>query len=311
MRLLPLCLALIMTATVPVATLAQDGPLRERLKGRMADRLQKKAVEEARPVDLQAIAAGAQKQTLSYGTNSLQAIDVYTPANAKNAPMIVMVHGGAWKIGDKANTGSIENKLKHWLPKGYIVISVNYRLLPTADAYAQADDIATALAFIQNNAAKWGGDVDRLILMGHSAGAQLVAVTSADPSVVTAKGGRLWAGTVVLDSATMDLQATMGQKRLPAFYTEAFGSDPGKWAKASPLARLTPQAVPMMIVCSTQRPDKPCDQADTLSAKLKSLGKPAPVQKEALSHADINRLVGTPGDYTAAIDAFIAARIGK
>ncbi|ESQ76540.1 alpha/beta hydrolase [Asticcacaulis sp. YBE204] len=311
MRILPLCLALMMTVAVPAATLAQSGPIRERLKDRMADRLQTKKAEEARPIDLSAIAAGAKKQTLAYGTDALQAIDVYTPANAKNAPMIVMVHGGAWKIGDKGNTGSIENKLKHWLPKGYIVISVNYRLLPAADAYGQADDIATALAFIQKNAVKWGGDVNRLILMGHSAGAQLVAVTSADPSVVTAKGGRLWSGTVVLDSATMDLQATMSQKRLPAFYTEAFGSDPAKWSKASPLARLTPQAVPMMIVCSTKRPDKPCAQADTLSAKLKSLGKPAPVQKEALSHADINRLVGTPGAYTEAIDAFISTRIGK
>lgn len=308
MRLTPVLLSLLMAATVPASA---QGPLRERLKEKRIEKLQDKKAKEERPIDLQAIAPGATKQTLSYGSAALQAVDIYRPAEVRNAPMIVMVHGGAWKIGDKANTGSVENKLKHWLPKGYVFVSVNYRLLPDADAYAQADDIATALAFVQKNAAAWGGDASRLILMGHSAGAQLVAVTSADPSVVTAKGGRTWAGTVVLDSATMDLQATVQQKRLPKFYTEAFGSDPKRWPQASPLARLTPQAVPMMIVCSTKRPDKPCDQAQTLSTAMQKLGKPAPVQKEAKTHEEINRLVGAPGPYTAAIDAFVAARIGK
>ncbi|MFT3996199.1 MAG: alpha/beta hydrolase [Asticcacaulis sp.] len=316
MRLAPLILSLSVAFTLPVTQVsAQDGPLRERLKARqqekMAERLQKKKVEESRPIDLQAISPGAVKTTLRYGSDRLQAIDVYRPANARNAPVVVMVHGGAWKIGDKGNTGSVENKLKHWLPKGYVFVSVNYRLLPQADAYAQADDIAAAVAYVQAHAGEWGGDVNRLILMGHSAGAHLVALTSADPSVVTAKGGRLWAGTIVLDSATMDLEATMTQPRLPEFYSEAFGTDPKRWATASPLKRLTPQAIPMMIVCSTRRPDKPCDQAEAFSAALKRLNKPAPVQKEAKTHEEINKEVGTEGPYTAAIDAFIAARIGK
>jgi acetyl esterase/lipase len=308
MRLTPVLLCLLMAASVPASA---QGPLRERLKARYVERLQDGETPEEGAHAYTAVLPGTTRQTVSYGSDPLQAMDVYSPVNARNAPMIVMVHGGGWRTGDKANSGVVENKVKHWLPQGYIVVSVNYRLLPQADAYAQAEDVAAALAYVQKNAANWGGDVSRLILMGHSAGAQLVALTSADPSVVTAKGGRLWAGTVVLDSATLDLRATMTQQRVLPLYTNAFGTDPKRWAQASPLERLTPQAIPMMMVCSTQRKDRPCDQADTFSRALRQRGKPAPVQKEDKSHGEINKMVGVPGPYTDAIDAFIAARLGQ
>jgi len=311
MRMAPVLFSVLFALSGAEAATSQT--LREQFKAqrqeKMLARLEQKKAEESRAIDLQAISPGASKTTLAYGSDAMQAVDVYRPANARNAPVIVMVHGGAWKIGDKANTGSVENKLKHWLPKGYVLVSVNYRLLPQADAYAQADDIAAAIAFVERNASGWGADASRLILMGHSAGAHLVALNSADPSGVIKHGGQGWVGTVVLDSATMDLEATMTQKRVPGFYTEAFGADPKRWPQASPLKRLTPQAVPMMIVCSTRRPDKPCDQAETFSSALKRQGMPTPVQKENKTHSEINKDVGTPGPYTAAIDAFIAARL--
>jgi acetyl esterase/lipase len=50
-----------------------------------------------------------------------------SPAQAKGAPVILMVHGGAWMIGDKAASGFVSNKVAHWLPKGYIIVSSNYR----------------------------------------------------------------------------------------------------------------------------------------------------------------------------------------
>jgi acetyl esterase/lipase len=269
-------------------------------------RMAAKKAEEERPIDLQTIETGARKLTESYGGDARQAIDIYIPPHARNAPILVMVHGGAWMVGDKANTGSVENKLKHWLPKGFIVVSVNYRMLPDIMAYEQAEDVAHALAYVEDHAAGWGGDAGKLILMGHSAGAHIVALISSAPEMV----GRPWAGTVVLDSAVMDVPAVMGRRHL-GFYDKAFGQDPAYWRKASPLDRWTPKAVPMMLVCSTKRPDRPCDAADAFHDKAEKAGKSLPVFPRALTHEEVNRTLGLPGDYTDAVDAFIAQRLAN
>lgn len=282
----------------------QAETLRDRMRARMAERMQDKAAEESRPIDLQAIQPGARKLTERYGADPRQAIDVYIPPNAHDAPVIVMVHGGAWKIGDKANTGSVENKLKFWLPKGVIFVSVNYRMLPEAMALEQAEDVAAAVRWTQGHAAGWGGDAGRLILMGHSAGAHLVALLSSKPEMV----GRPWAGTVVLDSAVMKVSDTLG-KRHPKFYDEAFGSDPAYWAKASPMDQWTPQAMPMMLVCSLKRMDRPCDQANAFARLTAGAGRQTPVLPQPLTHEEINRTLGLPGPYTTAVDDFIRARL--
>ncbi len=272
----------------------------------MQKRLEAKNAEEGRPIDLQAIQPGARKLTESYGGDTRQAIDIYIPPHAQNAPVLVMVHGGAWMVGDKANTGSVENKLKHWLPKGFVVVSVNYRMLPDIMACEQAEDVAHALVYVQDHAAGWGGDAGKLILMGHSAGAHIVALISSAPDMV----GRPWAGTVVLDSAVMNVPAVM-QRRHLGFYDKAFGADPAYWRKASPIDRWTPQAIPMMLVCSSKRPDHPCDAANAFHDKAAKAGKPMPVFPRDLTHEEINRTLGLPGDYTDAVDAFIGQRLGN
>lgn len=297
-----LALSLLVASTAD----AQIG-LRGRMRERMAERLQAKKAEEGRAVDLQAIAPGARMLRQAYGSDPAQALDVYLPPGAPpDAPIIVMVHGGAWKIGDKSNSGVVENKLRHWLPKGFIVVSVNYRMLPEAMAYAQAQDVAQAVRWVQGHARDWGGSDRKIILMGHSAGAHLVALLSSKPAMV----GQPWAGTVVLDSAAMKISETM-KGRHPRFYDEAFGSDPAGWAKASPMDQWTPAAMPMFLVCSTKRPDKPCDDAHAFQDLAKGSGVAMPVLPQPLSHADINKTLGLPGAYTDAVDGFINERLGR
>ncbi|CAN5362779.1 alpha/beta hydrolase [soil metagenome] len=288
------------------ATFADAAQLGRGLRGQMRQRLAEKKAEEERPIDLQAILPGARKQTDAYGTDSAQRLDVYSPPNARGAPILIMVHGGAWMIGDKANTGSIENKLKHWLTMGWIVVSVNYRMLPRAMAYEQAQDVASAVRWAQGHAEDWGGDPRKIILMGHSAGAHLAALISSKPEMV----GQPWSGTIVLDSAAMQVSSTM-TGRHPKFYDQAFGTDPEYWAKASPMEQWTPGAVPMMLVCSTKRPDDPCDDARRFQAKAKAGGRDIPVLPRNLTHAEVNRTLGLPGDYTDAVDSYIAARLRR
>jgi len=245
---------------------------------------------------------------VAYGSDARQRFDVYLPERADRAPIIVMVHGGAWVIGNKSLPQVVDNKLARWLPRGAIVVSVGYRLVPLAGArdvtpLDQADDIARAIAKVQALAPGWGGDPQRLVLMGHSAGAHLVALVSASPSFARRAGALPWRGTVVLDSAGLNL---VGVMRLPhpRFYDRAFGADPALWRAASPLETLVPGAAPMLVICSTQRADASCLQSQRFVAQALASGVRASVLEQDLSHGEINGKLGLPGAYTDAVEQF-------
>lgn len=242
---------------------------------------------------------------LAYGSSPLQSIDVYLPPGATAAPLVVMVHGGAWRFGDKATSRVVDNKVARWLPRGIGLVSVNYRLLPEAGLTLQAGDVAAALAFVQRHAGEWGANPREILLMGHSAGGHLVALLGADPGRVTAAGGLPWRGTVVLDSAALDVEALMARRHY-RLHDRAFGKDPAQWAALSPRAQVSPGATPMLLVCSTKRPDHPCDDARDMATTLAAQGTPVQLQPEARSHSELNAGLGQDSDYTRAVEAFMA-----
>lgn len=245
---------------------------------------------------------------IAYGEADAQKMDVYLPAHAENAPLILMVHGGGWRRGDKAMSQVVDNKAARWLAQGFIFISINYRMLPKADVLTQADDVARALAAAQSRATGWGGDPAKFILMGHSAGAHLVALLSAAPARAQAQGARPWPGTVVLDSAALDVVKIM-QSRHYRLYDKAFGKDQTFWKSASPYHVLSAAATPMLLVCSTTRRDKPCDQADAFAARAAALGVRAEVSGQALSHKEINQTLGLNGAYTDTVERFMRSLV--
>jgi len=240
-----------------------------------------------------------------YGSDPRQRFDVYIPANAKHAPVLFMVHGGAWFLGDKAERNVVANKVARWLPRGFIVVSTNYRMLPETAPIEQARDVARALAAAQDRAASWGGDRSRFILMGHSAGAHLVALLASSPSLSAGIVATPWLGTVALDSAALDVTKIM-QARHPRFYDRAFGRDPEYWRTASPFYALTAPGRPILLVCSNRRSDS-CPQASRFATKASSLGMKAEVLQEDLSHMEINERLGEKPDYTRAVEAFFAS----
>lgn len=240
---------------------------------------------------------------VAYGADPAQRMDIYLPAQPRAAPILLMVHGGGWAIGDKASAGVVANKIARWLPEGFIFVSINYRLLPGTGPLGQADDVARALAAAQSRAPSWGGDPARLVLMGHSAGAHLVALLAADPAIAARQGATLWRGTVALDSAALDVVEIMNARHFP-LYDRAFGSDPAVWRKASPIHRLTSAPSPMLLVCSSKRANA-CPQARAFAAKANGMGGRVMVLPVALSHGEINRTLGLPGSYTTDVDAFL------
>lgn len=240
---------------------------------------------------------------IGYGSDPRQRFDVYAPAQASHAPVIVMVHGGAWAFGDKDARGVVENKLARWVPRGFVLISVDYRMLPDAGPAVQAADVAQALAYAQQHAREWGGDPSQFILMGHSAGAHLVSLLTANPAIARKNGALPWLGTISLDSGALDVVAIMQHRHLP-LYDRAFGSDRDGWLAVSPYQQMHGSIVPFLAVCSTRRDDS-CPQAQRFVAKAVSLGSPAQVLSEDLTHEQINEQVGTASDYTDHIEAFM------
>lgn len=249
--------------------------------------------------------AGARAlRDVAYGDDPRQRFDVYLPAQPKNAPVILFVHGGGWANGNKDNPGVVENKAAYWLPKGYIFISTNYRMRPDTAPLDQARDVARALSAVQKRAPAWNGDGARVVLMGHSAGAHLIALVGASSTLWREAGATKPRGVVSLDSGALDVPMTMKKPPLPRVYRTAFGNNPADWIAASPYHQLGRDAVPMLFVCSSRRQDA-CPQGRAMAEKAKTLGVAMDVLPEDLSHGEVNRELGLPSAYTQAVDAFV------
>lgn len=305
----PLSRRVIVGTSLVLALMApslQAGPLRERAAQHALEAQSANALDTDTDVGGAAARLPAGLRVLrdvAYGSDAKQALDAYIPAQAKAAPVIVMVHGGAWRLGDKRARGVVENKVAHWLPAGYVFVSVNYRMLPNTPPLAQAQDVARALAFAQKQAGAWGADPRRFILMGHSAGAHLVALLNAQPKLAVDLGAQPWMGAVALDSAALDVVQIMEAKHL-RLYDQAFGANPSMWPAVSPYHLLTQAQRPILLVCSSRRAVS-CAQARRFADKARSFSMQARVLEQDLSHADINHRLGEDASYTRAVDEFL------
>ena len=282
--------------------------IQERIKERYVQQVQNKTLDddEEDPKDQSPLPEGVRiERDIYYGSDKRQSFDVYIPAQAKSAPVIFMVHGGAWSMGDKSMKNVVVNKVAHWVPKGFIFVSVNYRLLPDADPMEQAKDVIHAIAVAQSKAESWGGDSSKFILMGHSAGAHLVALISTDLGLSSGIVKKPWLGTVVLDSAAYDVVKIM-EKRHLSLYDKAFGSDKQFWKKTSPFYFLTKETKPILSVCSGRRDDSSA-QASEFAKKAISLGVRVVVLEKDFSHSEINSHLGKDKVYTSEVEAFMVS----
>jgi arylformamidase len=188
---------------------------------------------------------------------NLLSLDIYTPISPGIYPVIVMIHGGGWKGGDKNTMAVSGTKSLFFTANNFIFISINYRLAPDFIYPAFAEDVAAALAWIVNNIPVYGGDPGRIYVMGHSAGGQLAALVATDERFLAVYGmtpGNIH-GVILLDEAGLDIPGTMDTDSTFMFQT-AFGTDPKVWAEASPTNHVAPEkGIPPFLVCfSGQNP---------------------------------------------------------
>lgn len=241
---------------------------------------------------------------IQYGSAEKQSMDIYYPQNATNAPVIFMIHGGAWRGGDKGNKGEFVNKVNHWVTSGFIFISTNYRHLPEVKPMEQTDDLIAALGFAQKNAKRWGGSAEKFILMGHSSGAHLVSLISANFESVRDKAIKPWLGTVSLDISGYDLIKKVKGPNPSEFYKDIFGENIDYLKKASPFHALKGKIPPFMAVCAKSSVDA-CIQAKHFTEKAGQLGAETSVLAVDLSHMEINHELGKTTCYTQKVDEFL------
>jgi arylformamidase len=256
-------------------------------------------------------------QTLSYGSDLLQALDLWVPKGAKNAPMVLFVHGGGWKRGSKDNAMG-RTMPAHMLEQGYAFASIDYRLVPRNTVEEQASDFAAALAHILKRADSLGIDRSRVVITGHSAGAHLVALVGTDERYLK-KAGLSFAdidGVMPNDGAAYDVPAQMAQagRFMGKTYEQAFGTDPARQQALSPTFHAAAPNAPAFLLIHVQREDGVAQNA-ALAEALRRAGTAVEIGSfpgtGLRGHAEINRKLGEP-DYpaTPVMDAWLKKVLG-
>ncbi|MCU0711074.1 MAG: alpha/beta hydrolase [Pirellula sp.] len=189
------------------------------------------------------------KRDLSYSADGHKhkKLDLYIPLRAKDVPVVVWIHGGGWQVGDKSE---VHIKPEFFNGLGYLFVSVNYRLLPEVEMEAIVNDVAESIGWVHKNIAQYGGDPDRLLIMGHSAGAQLAALLCTDYSYLESQSVPLSSIKlcVPIDGDTYDIPAMIDTAEirqklhglpLPDFgHRVKFGNTPEKHLRFSPVTHV-------------------------------------------------------------------------
>jgi acetyl esterase/lipase len=246
------------------------------------------------------------------GGHERQVLDLYLPKAPKGAPLVVWVHGGAWRGGSKANPPALALAL---VKEGYAVASVNYRLSQHAAFPAQVEDCKAAVRWLRANAKTYGYDPDRVGVWGASAGGHLAALLGtagdvADWDAGPHKGVSSRVRAVVdffgpTDLTRMNEQAgKLGkQDHDNADSPEAkllggpVQENKGKAAKANPITYASKDDPPFLIVHGDRDGTVPVGQSELLHEALKKAGVDSTLHiVKGAGHgfgknADVDRLV--------------------
>jgi acetyl esterase/lipase len=114
--------------------------------------------------------------------------DVFAPKGCQNCPVVVLVHGGVWTIGDKSCIGLYSAVGKFLARNGIVAVLPNYRLWPWVKHPEHVKDVARAFSWTVKHCGNYGGSADNIFLVGHSAGGHLVALLATDETYLKAEG---------------------------------------------------------------------------------------------------------------------------
>jgi arylformamidase len=268
-----------------------------------------------------ATAAFAQsvKSNIPYVENghARHVLDIYAPANAKNLPVVFWIHGGGWQQGDKTD---VKLKPQWFIDKGFVFVSTNYRLLPEVDMGTLTRDVAKAFGWMEKHIAEYGGDPKRVLVGGHSAGAELAALICTDDRYLKEEGAAFdcLIGCVPVDGDTYDVPAIIetAETRLRVHHLpprvnghrEKFGGTHEKHLDFSAVTHVAKgKGIPPFLILHVAAHPDTSAQAARLGNSLKEAGVPTTVfGAKDTSHVKLNDDLGLPDDpATQALTKFI------
>ncbi|GAB4017913.1 alpha/beta hydrolase [Spirosoma koreense] len=205
-----------------------------------------------------AIASGSRRiKDIAYATPAIPEsaperhyLDIYQPRPASSTPrpVVVFIHGGAWDSGSKNLYAFIGRRLAK---QQIVAVLINYRLAPAVQVPDMADDCARAVRWTQQHIAGYGGDPDRIYVMGHSAGGGLAALLTANDSLFTKLGlaQNPIKGAVLDDPGGLDMFDYLTKMQYPGDekYLVPFGKKPASWRDVSALYYLKASTAPMWL----------------------------------------------------------------
>jgi acetyl esterase/lipase len=194
-------------------------------------------------------------------------LDVYVPAGATNAPVIFSIHGGLLMAGDRSEETFVGQR---FAAAGYVTVVISYRLSPRVSHPAHVQDAAAAFAWARRNVKQHGGDPERIIVIGHSAGAYLAMLLATD--------SRYLAAHKLSPADIRGLVPVSGfywvEKRgvAPDRPTSVWGTDQKVWIDASPAHHLRAGLPPILLLDTDGDEDWRQQQKVDLAAALRAAG---------------------------------------
>lgn len=234
-------------------------------------------------------------------------LDVYAPANAEGAAMVVFVHGGGLLFGDKTLIAHVGQRLAK---SGIVTVAPNHRFSPAVKHPAHVEDAAAAVAWALKNASSLGADPRRVIIAGHSSGGYLVALLATDPRWLEAAGTDR-----KLLRAVAPISGFFHVPRLaPERPKSVWGEDPAVWEQASPAFHVDADVPPMLLLYAdgddAARKAENVDFATALRGQ--GAAEPRLIEVQQRDHRSIFTALNLPDDAAmAALLDFIEIHAGK
>jgi arylformamidase len=263
-----------------------------------ADSDDSEATQPANRPSAAAVSAALVAQDVAYGPEQRQKLDIYAPPKQNIlAPVVLFVHGGGWKRGNKSQHSA---KGVAFANHGVVFVCTNYRLAPNVVHPKQIQDIASAFAWVNTNIKKYGGDPYKMFVMGHSAGAHLVDLLATNDKYLAEKGLSFSdvKGVVSLDTASLNLvergsQPGLASKMVGEMVETAFGHDRNTLIDASPMLNIQKgkKYPPFLMFYSAQRADSRAAHKEFEQTLLDS-GGTITLRSEPLNHAEISQGAG-------------------
>ena len=205
-------------------------------------------------------------------------LDVYSPKkaapNAAGYPVVLFIHGGSWTSGSKNFYSFVGRRLAK---QGVVAVLISYRLAPAVHVPEQAADCARALAWTVANIKQYGGDAQRVFVMGHSAGGGLAALLATDDALLARNGlpRNPVRGAIMDDPAGLDMYNYLKELKYAgdAKYKVPFGNDPAVWKQVSPIYKIKPNLPPFIFYIGGETYPSISESSGRFRDQLKATGQ--------------------------------------